>query len=385
MSFPIGGSTWTPETASQHAADMLVTLNALLQAQGLPTIAATQANAFWLFLLAVGSKEQTQDEALSEAINSFNLDLCSDQQIQNLLPIAGTSLIPGAYSSITMAVVAGSGSATVPSGASLPYGTVNFTTVSGISVPAFGIGYVDAICDTFGPVAVPPSGLNAFASSIPNLISTYNPAAAIVGRYQETPAQARLRLINGQTIGWNLNGVQQALGAIPGVTQAVVYFNADTTNSLVLTGPVTIPPRHARIIIAGTDTSGTLIASEYLSRITAPTDGAHSETYTFLSGQVFTVNYDTAVTQGFYVRVYYDSLQPTQSGYASAISQILSALTFRIGQTISSAIILDALDGFPYASIIGATVSLDGLSYSNKILINANAVPSMGTLTVIAG
>lgn len=385
MSFEVAGITWTPQSASQHATDILNAMNVLLQAQGLETIAATPANALWLFMLAVGSKEQTEDNDLSQAINSFNLALASDQQIVNLLPIAGTSLIPGAFSTITMKVTAGAGTVTVASGIALPYGTVNFLTTSGISVTTSGVGYVDAICDTLGAVVVPASGLTAFGTNIPNLFSVYNPAAAVTGRDVETPNQARQRLINGETIGWNLNGVQQAISAIPGISSAIVYFNESTTTDLILTGGVDIPPRHCRIIVSGTDASGTLIASNYLSRITPPTDGAFTQYYTFLSGQSFAVNYDQATTQGVYVKVFYDSAVPTQAGFASSIATILEDLTFNIGQTISVNTVLDALIGFQPASIIGAEVSLNGVTYGNKVSINANAIPSITTVSVVSG
>lgn len=385
MSFEIAGATWTPETASQHGAGILSAMNALLQAQGLAPVAATPANALWLFMLAVGSKEQTQDQALAQAINSFNLALASDQQVVNLLPIAGTSLIPGAYSTVTMQVTAGAGTCTVASGIQLPYGTVNFLTTSGITVPASGIGFVNAQCDTLGAIVVPANGLTAFGTNVPNLASVTNPAAAVTGRNVETPNQARQRLINGETIGWNLNGVQQAISAIPGITAAKIWFNQDTTTDLVLTGGVLVPPRHCKIIVAGSDPSGTLIASNYLSRITPPTDGFESQTYTFLSGQVFTVYYDFADTQAVFVRVIYDEDVPTQSGFGTEIATILEGLTFAIGETISANTILDALNGFPYASLIDAEVSLDGVTWSNKVLIDANAIPSITSVSTVAG
>lgn len=385
MSFEINGITWTPETADLHAQDILNAMNALLSAQGLPTVSATPANALWLFMLAVGSKEQTQDDDLSAAINSFNLALCSDQQILNLLPIAGTSLIPGAFTLVNLKVTAGGGTTVVPSGTILPYGSVNFLTTSGISLTTSGVGFVNAQCDTLGPIVVPASGLTAFGVNIPNLSSVYNPTAGVTGRNTETADEARQRLILGQTIGFNLNGVQMALQSIPGITAAKVWFNIDTVNNLVLTGGTVVPPRHCRIIVAGSDTSGTMIASNYLQRITCPTDGASFQTYTFLSGQVFDVFYDTAVTQNVYVKVYYDNTQPTQSGFETLIDEILAALTFDIGQTISSETIIEALVGFQYASIIGATVSLDGVTYSNKVLINGNAVPGISNVVVVGG
>lgn len=385
MSFDVGGITWTPETASQHGAEILSAMNVLLQAQGLAPVVATPANALWLFMLAVGSKEQVQDENLSQAINSFNLALASNQQIINLLPIAGTSLIPGAYSTVTMQVTAGNGTVTVPSGIQLPYGTVNFLTTSGITVPTSGIGYVNAVCDTLGAVVVPANGLTAFGTNVPNLASVTNPAAAVTGRNVETANQARQRLINGQTIGWNLNGVQQAISSIPGISAAKIYFNEDTSDTLILPGGVAVLPRHCRIIVAGQDTSGTLIASNYLARITPPTDGVLYQEYTFLSGQVFRVYYNEAVSQELFVRVIYDENIPQQSGFATAITTILTGLSFQIGQTISANTILDALAGFQYASLIDAEVSVDGIVWTNKIETDANAVPAITSVATVAG
>ena len=273
----------------------------------------------------------------------------------------------------------------MPSGTLLPYGSVNFLTTSGISLTPSGVGFVTAQCDTLGAVVVPASGLTAFGISIPNLSSVFNPAAGITGRDTETVNEARQRLILGQTIGFNLNGVETALQGIPGITSVKVWFNIDTVNNLVLMGGTVVPPRHCRIIVAGIDSSGTLIASNYFSRITCPTDGASSQNYTFLSGQTFQVFFDQAVNQSVFVKVFYDNAQPTQSGFGSLIDQILAGLTFGIGQTISSETIIEALVGFQYASIIGATVSLDGVTYNNKVLINGNAIPVIGTVTVVGG
>lgn len=383
MSFTINGITWTPKTASEHATAMLTEMNALLQAQGLQQIVATPANAVWLILLAVGAKMQTQDENIAQAINSFNIPLASDQQVQNLLPMAGTTLIPGTYSTVSLEVTAAAGTCTVPSGTLLPFGTVNFATASGISIPASGIGTVQAVCDTIGPIVVLPNQLTAFGTNIANLSSVTNPAAAVVGRDTETANEARQRLLNGETIGWNLNGVQEALSRIDGITQVKVYFNQDTVNDLILTGGMIVYPRHCRIIIAGTDLSGTSIASTYLSLITPPTDGALSQTYTFLSGQIFEVFYDEATTQNIYVRVYYNEDVEVQSGFAALIESTVQAIPFTIGQTVTTDTILDSLYTFTAASLTGAEVSLDGVTWGRKITVDGDAIPNAFSVEVI--
>jgi hypothetical protein len=282
-------------------------------------------------MLAVGSKEQTQDAVQSQANNSLTLSLCDDRQISNLLPIAGTELIPGAPTSVTLEVTAGAGSCAVPQGSPLTYGDVQFTTVSGITVPMSGVGEVLALCTTIGPVVVGPDQLTAFSTSIPNLASVTNPEPGITGRNTETQGQARNRLILGETIGWNLNGVQRAISAIDGITACKVYFNFDNSSDLILEGGFPVQPRHALIVVAGTDTSGTEIASTYLGLMSAPTDGEESQNYTFLSGQVIAVNYQNADEQNIYVKVFYDQDQETQAGFTTSIETILQALVFQIG------------------------------------------------------
>lgn len=369
------GQEFTPQTAWEHAVDLLDAYNAELQAQGLAPIVATQANALWLMMLAIGSKEQTQESNLSAASNSFNLALASNQQISNLLPAAGMSLLPGAATLVTLQVTAAGGTCVVPSGTLVPFGAVNFATASGISIPASGIQTVLATCDTLGPVVVSPNQLTAFGTSIPNLLSVTNPAAGITGRNTETENQARNLLILGDTIGWNLNGVQRAISAIPGITSCKVWFNFDTVDDLVLTGGSIVLPRHAMIVVAGVDSSGTLIASTYQGLMSAPTDGTESQQYTYLSGQVVDVAYMTAENQNLWVKVYYDDAQATQAGFVTSIEEVLAGITFAIGQTVTAQLISEALTGFQFAVIVGAEVSLDGLAYTQKVDANGTAIP----------
>ncbi len=386
MSFTVGGVTWTPKTASEHAVAMLNEYNALLQAQGLPQIVAVQDNALWLMMLAVGSKLQATDDAILQGYNSFNLDLADGQQISNLLPAAGTELIPGSATSVLLNIAAGSGGAlTIPEGSLLPFGAVNFMTASGITIAASGTGEMVATCDTDGPIVIGPGSLTSFSASFPNLLSVTNPAAGVTGRNAETQNEARQRLIIGDTIGWNLNGVQRAISSIDGITQCRVYFNFSTSESLVLQGGTIILPRHAGIIIVGEDTSGTEIASTYFGLMNAPTDGLLSQDYTFLNGQVIPVNYFEAGEQNLWVKVFYDNDNETQSGFETAISDVVEAITFTIGQTVSSQTISEALTGFQYATILGAEVSTDGVTYSNKADIDGDSVPVVFAVVVVSG
>ena len=116
MAFQIDGEDWTPKTAAAHTADLMNKINALLQENNVTDddgnviqLKANFANAFYLLCLANGNKFQINDEKLTAAINSFNIELCDDAQIENLLPIAAVTRNPGSYSTINLTVTAGDG------------------------------------------------------------------------------------------------------------------------------------------------------------------------------------------------------------------------------------------------------------------------------------
>lgn len=382
MSFQFGDITWTPKTASEHAAELLALYNSKLAAQGLNQVVGTQANALWLMMLALGSKFQTKDEEMVQGFNSFNVLLATGQQISFMLPAAGTDLSPATATAVVIQVEAGlDGSATIPAGAILPYGDVSFATASELVVPASGVGTVQANCTTDGPVVVASGVLTSFLSSYPNVVSVTNPAAGIPGRNGETANEARQRLIVGDVVNWNIDGVQRQIGALDGIQACRVYFNYDPVNDLVLEGGFHVLPRHAYIVVLG---ESSLIAQTYAQLMTAPTQGDYSQEYAYLS-QVITVSWDLVGNQNLYVRVFYDNDQPTQDGFDTIIGQLVSGINFTIGQTVSSNTILGALQDFTYASIIGAEVSLNGVSWTDKVVFDATSIPVVASVTVQGG
>lgn len=386
MSFQIGGITWTPETASQHAFDLLNSYNALLSAQGLPPVAPTQSNALWLLMLAVGAKEQAQDEVLVQAINSYSLDMADAQQIQNLLPVAGTELGIGQPSAVILAVTSlPTLGATVPSGTPAQYAGLTFTTVSGLSVPPSGTGFIEALCTVDGPNAVPANAINAFGVSVPGVLSVTNPNPAIIGTLPETPNEARIRLQVGDVVAWQIDGLQRTLENIFGVGQCRIWFNYSTVSDMVLTGGLHIAPRTMLIVITGSDPTGTAIANAYAQLVNVPTSGTLSQPYTYQSGQTIEVSYMPASGQNFYVKMLYDSATTPASGFQSILTNDIESLGWIIGQTITAADILAGVQPFPYAKLVDAQISFDNSSWTNKLVFDGAAIPTVAGVTVVSG
>ncbi|MBP5792291.1 MAG: baseplate J/gp47 family protein, partial [Spirochaetaceae bacterium] len=154
MSFKINGETWQPKTAVEHADQIIDKINQLLQENNIVDkdgnivqLKKNYGNALYLLALGDGERFADNDAALSKAINSFNIELADDQQIENLLPIAAITRNPGSYSTLQVVVTASEdGQAVIPAGARLPFENVNFVTQSETIISAGSSAVINTVC-----------------------------------------------------------------------------------------------------------------------------------------------------------------------------------------------------------------------------------------------
>ena len=273
FTYPAG--TWTPASAAEHSVDILNNINAVLQANNirdssgnLIQFAASLGNIVWIMALALGNMRADDDAILLAASQEFSISEESDAQLLATLPMTGTTLIPGAYSLVTLAVTADASGATVPVGTKAALGTIcNFLVLATTTIGSGSTAMILCQSDTIGPIAVAPGQLTSFATTIPHVVSVTNPAGAVVGRNVETTQQLRQRLLAGNVINTNLDGTRRAILSIQGITQAVIYLNTSPTGTLALQGGVNIPPLSTYIVVAGLDLTGLAIAAAYASRM----------------------------------------------------------------------------------------------------------------------
>ena len=385
MSFSFNGTTFVPQDAGTHALSALQILNQNLSTAGLPQVSQGIANVIWQYLLGAGSLNQTYDNQLDAAGNALNIAQCDPDQVLNCAPIAGVSLIPGAYSSLSLLCTATSaGSATIPAGTKAAYtNTVNFVVSTTTVIPAGTSVHVPTVADVIGPYQVTLNQINQFLTSIPNLASVTNDLYAIIGNYQETVEQLRARIISGNVILAGVNGATMALRALPGVTSAQVYFNPSGSANLTLQGGKVLLPREACIVIAG---SGSIFIADtyakYMTALTLGGDGSSSQNWITQAGQVIPVNYFSSTTSPFYVRVHYSSNKPILPGYDTEIQALVVSLNnyVSIGQFISAEWITQTvLLNFTLATITGVEVSLDGITWGYEAQVDADAIPVFTT------
>ena len=228
MSFKIDGVTWTPKTTTEHADLIIDKINEILQEEGIEDkdgnviqLKKNYGNALYLLALGDGQRFAENDAALSKAINSFNIELADDQQIQNLLPIAAMTRNPGSYSTLQLVATASDdGQCVIPAGTKAPYGDVNFVTQSETVISAGSTAIIDTVCDTLGPVVVLTGEVTAFENEIANLESVSNPTSSVPGIAPETTNSLRKRLLAGDTIKYSLDGCKSALEELTGINHA---------------------------------------------------------------------------------------------------------------------------------------------------------------------
>ena len=279
MSFEIDDRTWVPQTTNEHAVAWMEQINALLEANdvrdadgNIIKLSQNFANALYLQVLAGANRLADNDQKLQKAINSFNIELCDDQQIENLLPIASITRNPGSYSTLVLTCTASEdGDCTIPAGTKAPYGDVNFVVQTEAVIQAGQTQNINTVCDTIGVYAVLTGEVTSFDTQIPNLESVINNVSSVPGNNAETTASLRRRILRGQTIPYSLDGVKLALEELTGINHARVYFNNDNIAQKTLPGGIVIEPRTAYIVVNGNSAE---LAETYAKYMSAPTQNA---------------------------------------------------------------------------------------------------------------
>lgn len=322
MSFKINGETWQPKTAVQHADLIIDKINELLQVNNVTDkngniiqLKKNYGNALYLLALGDGERLANNDAELVKAINSFNIELADDQQIENLLPIAAITRNPGSYSTLVLTCTASEdGPCTIPAGTKAPFENVNFIVQNEVVISAGSTANIETVCDTLGPVVVLTGEVTAFENELANLESVENPTSSVPGVAPETTDGLRRRLINGDTIKYSLDGCKRALEELTGISHARIYFNYNTTESMELAGGVEVEPRTAYIVVMG---SSDKIAETYAEYMNAPTQNDPNA-----EGTYSTVN--ITITAGAEAATIPGTTTATYNGY---VFQINSGVT----------------------------------------------------------
>lgn len=387
MSFSYNEQTWVPESTAEHAQSMMSTINTLLQENNITDdegnvvqLSENFANAMYLLVLASAQNQAEFDEKLSNAINSFNVSLCDDQQILNLLPIAALTRNMGSYSTLKLTCTADANNAcTIPAGTRAPYGDVFFVTQTDVVISAGSSQEVFTVCDTTGPVTVLTGEITSFENSIPNLSNVVNLESSVPGKAAESVNSLRQKLIKGNTIKFSIDGCRDAIEALVGINYCRVYFNYNISETITLPGGVVLQPRHAYIVVYGESDD---IAKTYVQYMNAPTQNgiveeSHEQIWYTSSGQEFPIKYDTAEEQEIYVKI---TLRASSDASENVVNQlkrdlIAESANWEIGTNVTEIMTSYLFNNCSYAQVAYTDVSDDGVTWGNVVEIGANVLP----------
>lgn len=279
MSFEIDNKLWKPQTTTEHANKIMEQINVYLQQNevkdsngNIVQLTANFANALYLLCLSSGSRIAENDEKLNRAINSFNIELCDDQQIEHLLPIAAIERNQGSYSTLLLTCKASEdGECFIPKGSKAPFGNCYFITQSDCLISAGETANILTVCDTLGAITVLTNEVQSFENSIANLDFVKNEESSVPGSAAESTNELRQRILLGDTIKYSLDGCKSALESLTGINYAKIYFNYNTKDSIKLVGDVELKARHAYIVVYGENEN---LAKTYAEYMSAPTQNA---------------------------------------------------------------------------------------------------------------
>lgn len=389
MSFEIDGVTWTPKTTIEHANSIMNKINSLLQENdikdddgNLMQLKKNYSNAMWLLTLGAASVVAENDTLLSAAINSFNIPLCDDAQIENLLPIAAVERNAGSYSTLKLTVTASlTGECSIPKGTKAPFGDVNFVVQDDVIIPVGESKEIETKCDTLGAVTVLKGEVTAFEDPITNLESVINEESSVPGTKAETINDLRQKIVLGNTIKYTLDGCRDALEILTGVSYARIYFNYNTTEETTLAGGVKLKPRHAYIVIYG---ESDLIAETYAQYMSAPTQNAEDaseevkkvQNWITTSGQTVPIYYDLASEKDIYVKVVLKKTSDNSDQVVNQIKRILieSSASWEIGESVTALLTSVPFADITFAEVAYTLVSADGVTYDNVVDTGCNVL-----------
>jgi uncharacterized phage protein gp47/JayE len=389
MAFEIDGETWQPKSASEHADLMIDKINQLMQENNITDkqgniiqLKKNYGNALYLLTLGSGQRFADNDTALSKAINSFNIELADDQQIENLLPIAAIVRNPGSYSTLKLTVTASEdGPCTIPAGTKAPFENMNFVTQVDAVIQAGHTQIIDTVADTIGPVVVLRGEVTAFDTDIANLESVENMVSSVPGNAAETTDALRQRILQGLTIPYSIDGVKLALEELTGINHARVFFNVYPDQTITLPGGIVLQPRNAYIVVNGQSDK---IAETYAKYMSAETQNAPNASPT---GTATTVNIEVTAVAGAAATVpsgtsfIYDGVTfttNTDTTVAAGTTEVILFTAVRVGSVIIPAGRItgfeEAIANIDTVTNQASTPGIDRTAYSQDFVTSSGQV-----------
>lgn len=378
------------KTAYVNALQTMSQLNDFLKTRGVKNKDGTQAefkeiaaSPFWLFLLAHGSIQTEWQEKLRESTKSLDPASCSDSVLLNLALISGVQRKAGVSARIYLEFENPTLSdVTISATVKITDGSINsvWYLPDSVTVPAMdeGTGIAGkvqafAFADTFGNRNV-PKGTSCKIQGVED-VSCTTISKAVGGQKLESMNSLRNRMIVSQDRNDPIISAQEAMENNIGIEKVTIYFNELTDTAKTIRG-VSVEPRHALVVVLGSDIEGNLPSCfyQYLNVPTQETEDCITEYYN-RGENPLAFYFMQAKTQTVWVKV---SVKADRLGktYTENILSLITERsgTFKIGENVSSAQISSWLYGNVTSTIISVFVGMSENENSEQSNLDVDAV-----------
>ena len=387
MAITLDGIDYTVDQPTDNALNLLNYINTYLTSIGSTVqFIVNAASPIWLIILGLGQMFTVYQRLVYAAGQAFSIPNCSDLQLLNLAEIKGTGLLAGSGTVITCPVTAaGTGDCVIATTDTVTIDyegeSVVFSPIYPVTIPQSTTVLVTLQTNTVGPMYIAAGAVTAFDTPPTNFASmTSNNAAP--GRNMETYGELRTRLQSNSKHVSGIKACIEVIRSLPGIQTANLYFNRDPITDLIIAG-VTIPPRSSALFVQG---YSDYIAETYFAYMTAPcVGGSISQNYETGSGQELPVTYSPPVQRDIYINVKV-RIPPTlivPEDYQVSINLLLlpASNSLLIGQEYTQKYLLTYLAEYnsPDIEIVGITVSMDGITYSDTTTLALNEIGIIST------
>ena len=343
------------------------------------------ASPIWLLIIGTGYLATVCQKIMYAVAQAFNIADCSDQQLLSLTKIARMSRKEGSYTTVVCtATAADTGPCLITTAleTKVTYEGVEYTfhPIYNDTIPAGTSSEVILICSVTGPVYFEAGAITGFDTNPENLESFVS-SAPQPGSGIESIASLRTRLMTNEAIS-PLEGAEQGINALDGVTKAVVLYNPNYDSDMVLGGK-SVPPKKAAVFVQGYSED---IAKEYYRHMAAQTynDGsARSQTCTLRNGQTFTMYYYAPVSVDLYVKIKVPQAL-TEERKAEIKQAVLNLSNSRpIGVNYTTAYIIDSLNtNLNFTEITDIKLSHNGTDWSDTTNFNEGNIGLIATARI---
>jgi len=385
MSVNLDGIDYVVDQPTDNALNLLSYINNLSTTQ----FVVNAASPIWLIVLGLGYMLTVYQRLVYAAGQAFNIGSCSDQQLLNLAEIAGTELLAGSATTITCHVTAGTDGdceilKTLTATVSYEGIDVLFHPLYNKTIASGTAEDITLQAEVIGPLYIGEDVVTEFDTVVPNLL-TMTSANAAPGEDPETISALRYRLQRGSN---SISGIKACIAAIrnlTGVQTANLYFNHSLTVPLVIED-MTIPPRSCGMFVQG---YSDFIADTYFTYLNVPcVDGTESQDFITQAGQTIPVTYSipTQVELYIIVRVRIPETLIVPVNYDLSIKNLLlpASNSLLIGENYTQNYLLTFLADYNSTdiSIVGLTISEDGVTYSDTTSLLRNQIGIISTANI---